>query len=128
MRGRLASADHVTRTNPELVRRYGDLLWLDPGEPAVRSHVLDVITDVVRRYDIDAVHLDAVILADPHPLLEAERRLQPGNGSSHIGIDEHRCHGCRRRRAVRQHRRKRTRSQKTSSIGMAGSAAMQLAR
>jgi uncharacterized lipoprotein YddW (UPF0748 family) len=54
----LASANHITRTNPELVRAYGDLLWLDPGEPAVRSHVLDVITDVVRRYDIDAVHLD----------------------------------------------------------------------
>ncbi len=49
---------HITRTNPEYVRRYGDLLWLDPGEPGARSYVLDVILDVVHRYDIDAVHLD----------------------------------------------------------------------
>jgi uncharacterized lipoprotein YddW (UPF0748 family) len=31
---------------------------MDPGEPAVRRHSLAVIADVVRRYDIDAVHLD----------------------------------------------------------------------
>ena len=54
----LISANHITRTKPEMVRRYGDLLWLDPGEPDARRYVLDVILDVVRRYDIDAVHLD----------------------------------------------------------------------
>ncbi|MHA3772918.1 glycoside hydrolase family 10 protein [Verrucomicrobiota bacterium sgz303538] len=53
-----ASSNHITRTHPELVRRYGDLFWMDPGEPAARSYVLDVIADVVKRYDIDAVHLD----------------------------------------------------------------------
>jgi len=50
--------DHISRTHPELVRRYGDLLWLDPGEPAARQHVLDVIMDVVRRYGVDGVTFD----------------------------------------------------------------------
>lgn len=52
------AATHIYRRNPGLVRRYGDQLWMDPGEPAVRRHSLAVIADVVRRYDIDAVHLD----------------------------------------------------------------------
>lgn len=49
---------HIYRTNPGLVRRYGDQLWMDPGDPAVRRHSLAVIADVVGRYDIDAVHID----------------------------------------------------------------------
>lgn len=53
-----ACASHVTRAKPHLVRRYGQHLWLDPGEPEVKSHTLKVILDVVRRYDIDGVHLD----------------------------------------------------------------------
>jgi uncharacterized lipoprotein YddW (UPF0748 family) len=52
------TADHIARAHPELVRRYGSHLWMDPGEPAVRAHTLAVVLDVVRRYDIDGVHLD----------------------------------------------------------------------
>ena len=50
--------NHISRTHPEWVRRYGDLLWLDPGEPGARQHVLNVILDVVRRYDVDGVTFD----------------------------------------------------------------------
>jgi uncharacterized lipoprotein YddW (UPF0748 family) len=50
--------NHIARTHPEWVRSYGDQLWLDPGVPAVREYVLRVVMDVVRRYDIDAVHFD----------------------------------------------------------------------
>ncbi len=49
---------HISRTHPEYVRRYGKSLWLDPGEPAAREYSLRVILDVVKRYDIDGVHLD----------------------------------------------------------------------
>lgn len=50
--------DHIARTSPALVKRYGPYLWMDPGEPAVRKRTLDVVLDVVRRYDIDGVHID----------------------------------------------------------------------
>ncbi len=33
-------------------------VFLDPGLPLVRDHVARVIADVVRRYDIDGVHMD----------------------------------------------------------------------
>ena len=52
------SSTHLSRTRPELVRRYGDQLWLDPGEDGVRDYVIGVIMDVVRRYGVDGVHLD----------------------------------------------------------------------
>ncbi len=52
------SANHISKTKPSLVRQYGKYLWLDPGEREVQDHSLAVIMDVVKRYDIDGVHLD----------------------------------------------------------------------
>jgi len=50
--------NHISRTHPKLVRKYGEQFWLDPGEPSVRAYVLRVVMDVVRRYDVDGVHFD----------------------------------------------------------------------
>ncbi|HVV01074.1 MAG TPA: family 10 glycosylhydrolase, partial [Verrucomicrobiae bacterium] len=44
------SANHISRTHPELVRHYGKQVWLDPGEKAVQDYSLSVILDVVHRY------------------------------------------------------------------------------
>jgi uncharacterized lipoprotein YddW (UPF0748 family) len=52
------ATNHITKLRPGLTRTYGNYLWLDPGEPDVQSHALHVVLDVVRRYDIDAVHFD----------------------------------------------------------------------
>lgn len=52
------TSNHISQTRPELVKKYGGYLWLDPSEPAVQEHTLSVIRDVVRRYDIDGVHID----------------------------------------------------------------------
>ena len=57
MKGPLASWSFAKR-NPALVKTYGKHLWMDPGEATVRAHTLAVVLDVVRRYDIDGVHLD----------------------------------------------------------------------
>ena len=50
--------NHIKNTHPKVVKKYGSYLWLDPGEPFVQSHSLAVIKDVVKRYDIDGVHID----------------------------------------------------------------------
>ncbi len=49
---------HVTYTHPEWIISYGGKSYIDPGYPEAREYVIKVITDVVKRYDIDAVHLD----------------------------------------------------------------------
>lgn len=52
------TTNHISRTHPELVRKYGEQLWFDPGEPAASAHVLRMVMDVVRRYDVDGVQFD----------------------------------------------------------------------
>ena len=52
------SANHISRTKPHIIKRYGSMLWCDPSHPETRSQALSVILDVVRRYNIDGVHLD----------------------------------------------------------------------
>lgn len=51
-------AGHVTRLHPDWIVSYGGKSYLNPGIPEAREYVTDVIVDVVKRYDIDAVHLD----------------------------------------------------------------------
>jgi len=49
----------VVKTRPGIVRPLkGGYYWLDPGKKETRDYSIAVIMDVVRRYDIDGVHLD----------------------------------------------------------------------
>lgn len=57
-RDSLQARSHVSRTNPELVWQYDHFLWMDPGDSAVRQRSLRVVADVVKRYDIDGIHID----------------------------------------------------------------------
>jgi uncharacterized lipoprotein YddW (UPF0748 family) len=52
------AVNHVTRVHPDWVITYGDTQYLDPGNKEVQLYVVSVIRDMVRRYDIDAVHFD----------------------------------------------------------------------
>ena len=77
-RVRLASAksppawNDVIRTHPGFIRQYGDLTWLDPGDPAARAYVLSIVLDVVKRYDVDGVQFDDYFY--PYPQTDAEGR------------------------------------------------------
>lgn len=64
--GGKSSPNHISNSHPEVVRKYGKYLWLDPGEPAAADYSLAVIMDVVRRYDIDGVHFDDYFY--PYPI------------------------------------------------------------
>jgi uncharacterized lipoprotein YddW (UPF0748 family) len=69
------SSDHVSRTNPKIVREYGPYLWFDPGEPEAAKRFIDVITDVVKRYDIDGVHIDDYFY--PYPVNDESGKPVP---------------------------------------------------
>ena len=49
---------HQFNVRRDLIRVYGTQLWFDPGEPDVHDHAMRVVSDIVRRYDIDGVHAD----------------------------------------------------------------------
>lgn len=53
-----AVAPHLFATRRDLIRIYGGNIWMDPGEPDVQDHSMRVISDIVRRYDIDGIHAD----------------------------------------------------------------------
>ncbi len=59
------SSGHISKTHPQLVRSYGEYLWLDPGERDVQDYSLRVVMDVVKRYDIDGVQFDDYFYPDP---------------------------------------------------------------
>src|SRR5947207_2392551 len=42
------AATHISNTHPELVRKYGDQLWLDPGEPNTQERGLAQLREVVK--------------------------------------------------------------------------------
>jgi len=64
------SSSHVSRLDPDVIRRYGSQTWMDPGDPKVVATAIAAIVDVTKRYDIDAVHLDDYF----YPYREEDRR------------------------------------------------------
>lgn len=86
------SANHISRTHPEWVRKYGTQLIIDPGEPAARAYVISVLLDIVRRYDVDGLHIDDYFYPyptkdrAPFPDTAAYAKYRAGKGA--LPIDE----------------------------------------
>jgi uncharacterized lipoprotein YddW (UPF0748 family) len=57
---------HLAVTHPGSVKKYGELWWMDPGDALAARRTLDVVSDVVRRYDVDGVHIDDYFY--PYPI------------------------------------------------------------
>ena len=53
-------AMHTRRGNPQRCPNADEYVYLSPGIPEVRTHLARVAADVVRRYDVDGVHLDRI--------------------------------------------------------------------
>jgi len=49
---------HITKVHPQWFLDYGDKKYFDPASKEVQSFVVKVISDIVRRYDVDAIHMD----------------------------------------------------------------------
>jgi len=52
------ATNHVAIEHPDWIVKSNNQLIIDPGIPEARQHVIDVIMEVVNKYDIDGVHLD----------------------------------------------------------------------
>ncbi len=49
---------NFAKQNPDLLVIGGDRLLLNPGEPAVRNHLVATIEEIISNYDVDAIHFD----------------------------------------------------------------------
>lgn len=61
------SYNHITHNRPEWFFDYGDARYFNPGFPAVREYISEIVLEVVRNYDIDGVHFDDYFYPYPIP-------------------------------------------------------------
>lgn len=52
------AASHVAKAHPEWIVKAENKLYINPGIPEARQHIIDTVMEVVRGYGIDGVHLD----------------------------------------------------------------------
>jgi len=56
---------HVVLSHPELCRTYADEWWMDPGIPGTKTYLLNLAIEMIRKYDIDAIHFDFIRYPNP---------------------------------------------------------------
>lgn len=52
------AASHISRKHPEWFVNYGDKKYFNPANKGAQKFVVDVVRDIVKRYDVDAIHMD----------------------------------------------------------------------
>ena len=50
--------EHITNQHPDWFLKYGKHKYFNPGLQETRDHFAKIVGDVVRRYDVDAIHFD----------------------------------------------------------------------
>lgn len=56
--GPVAESSTARKFSAETYRLKNGMYWMDPADEKVQNHVSAVVKDLVKRYDIDAVHID----------------------------------------------------------------------
>lgn len=52
------ASNHIYNIHPEWFVKYNNQLLFDPALPESRRHICMVVSDIVSRYDVDAIHMD----------------------------------------------------------------------
>lgn len=65
--------NHITNRKPEWVFTYDIHKYFDPGIPEVREYIINIIGDIVKRYDIDGIHFDDYFY--PYPARNERGRI-----------------------------------------------------
>lgn len=52
------ASNHVAVAHPDWIVTSGGKMYINPGIPAARKHIVDAIMEVVKLYDVDGIHLD----------------------------------------------------------------------
>lgn len=78
------AANHVCRIAPNTTKKFGSMTWCDPASSDTRTRALNVILDVVKRYDIDGVHLDDYFYPYPSNNLRFTDGKSPAERRSYV--------------------------------------------
>lgn len=78
---------HIAVRNPGAVFAYDGLFILNPGQQANRTYICKVVADIVRRYDVDGLHIDDYFYPYPaagQTINDQQEFSQFGNGIKNI--------------------------------------------
>lgn len=78
-------ADHASNKHPERFFRYNGQVLFDPAYQENRDFICDVISDILDRYDVDAIHIDDYFYPYPaagKPIPDDKSYAKFGNGMS----------------------------------------------
>lgn len=64
--GQQLAGTHIYHKYPDRFVKYGSQLFFDPGIPENRAFICEVVKDIVKRYDVDAIHMDDYFY--PYPI------------------------------------------------------------
>lgn len=56
--GKATSESMVYKMPNEVLRLRNGMIWFDPSSEIVQNHVSNIIQDIVKRYDVDGIHID----------------------------------------------------------------------
>lgn len=56
--GESLPADHLSKKEPHRFFRHNNQVFFDPAYPENRQLIADVVKDILKRYDVDAIHID----------------------------------------------------------------------
>lgn len=78
------AGNHVTRIASQTTKKFGTMTWCDPSLADTRARALNVILDVVKRYDIDGVHMDDYFYPYPSGSLTFADGKSPAERRSYV--------------------------------------------
>ncbi len=78
---------HITKQKPDWFLQYGNLKLFNPGIPAVRNYIIDIVVDIIKHYDVDGLHFDDYFYPYPkhnHKLADVATFYKYKNGFQSI--------------------------------------------
>lgn len=82
------AANHIAVAHPELTFSYDGLVLLNPAFPENREYICKIVADIVRRYDVDGLHIDDYFYPYPVsgiPIPDGKEFRAYGSAFSDIG-------------------------------------------
>ena len=61
------SATHYARRHPDWIYFFNEQLFIDPGVPAVTDFMVATVDEILKNYQVDAIHLDDFFYPYPYP-------------------------------------------------------------
>ncbi|MFZ5944726.1 MAG: family 10 glycosylhydrolase [Bacillota bacterium] len=70
----LLSEKHPARLNPGWVISHNNSLYYNPELPQVKNHIIATVVEIIRNYNVDAIHFDDYFYPARYPLPQGESK------------------------------------------------------